>query len=279
MQDLFDRMHAAPVKEQMVHSNVIPFNATDEMYHAAARQSVVDAEDAAFTNVQFRRGPVVGGALAQPPVLRACTRSVYMWGKVAPEMIRALALNPFGLPHPAACWRARRRGSASSTHSGRRARSRLQKDTDPEFRAFMDDPRQREMFRAIDDVPARHAVGHARQLPAVVAPRWPSGAWSHRSAAPRARSPRASTPLKVAKEVATTPFGPAASLDWLWDVAKLGGAPIVTGEAIERRASTSWAPGDLVVGSGRSVTWTTSSPSRRAEFRTATRRKLLTSQQ
>jgi hypothetical protein len=225
MQDLFDRMHSPQVREQALQSNPVPFDATSEAMHQAARQSVIDAEDAAFTNVQFRRGRSWGERSLNHPYFGLYPFS-YMWGKVVPEMVRMLAVNPFGLPIPGML-----EGSTPGLGFLNAQRTwsavEMQKDSDPEFREFMTDPRNDKMFRAA-----------AMFLPATP---WDAPAnfplWSRRLAEwglesqqreEEGRQPKGFDLFKTASDVTSYAFGPSATLDWLSDIARIPEAPAIT---------------------------------------------------
>jgi len=225
MQDLFDSLHTPAAQEQLLHANRVPFDATDEMFHAAARESVVSAEDAAFTNVQFRRGRSWAERSLNHPYFGLYPFS-YMWGKVVPEMGRSLALNPFGFPIPGMLEGA---SPGLGFVNAQRAWNavEMQKDTDPEFNKFVTDPLNDKMFRAI-----------AQFVPATP---WDAPAnfplWTRRLAewglesqdrAAVGKKPKGFDPLAVASEVAGYTFGPSATLDWASDIARIPKAPAIT---------------------------------------------------
>lgn len=230
MDALFTKMLTPDPVTAEAFTNPVAFNATQEAMHAAARHAVVDAEDAAFTNVQFRRGRSWMERSINHPYMGVYPFS-YMWGKVMPEMVRALALNPFGIPIP---------GMVEGATPGlgflnaQRVWSavEMQKDTDPEFRKFMNDPKNDKFFRGLSmlspatpwDMPANYPL-YARRLS-----EWGLEQQDRRE---QGRQEKGFDAPKVAGEVASYAFGPASSLDWLSDIAKWGDAPIIgqgTGE-------------------------------------------------
>jgi hypothetical protein len=224
MQDLFDSLHTPKAQELLGGSNVVPFDATAEAFHAAGALSVEMAADAAHTNVQFRNSRSMFERSLNHPYFGVYPAS-YMWGKVAPEMIRALALNPFGLPIP---------GMVEGAVPGlgflnaQRAWQSVeqQKDTDPKFRKFMTDPKNDKMFRAASmflpatpwDDPANLPLWQRRLA------EW--GLESQQRVA-QGQKPKAFDPLAVASDVMSYSYGPKASLDWLGDIARFGNAPLV----------------------------------------------------
>jgi len=250
MEELFNKMHAPHVQEAVTFSNPVHFDATQEAMHAAGRQSVVDAEDAAHTNVQFRRGRSMIERSINHPYMGVYPFS-YMWGKVAPEMIRALALNPFGLPIPGLVEGAT---PGLGFLNAQRVWSsvEMQKDSDPDFHDMMSDPANSKMFRAASmflpatpwDMPANYSLW-ARRLA--------ESGLEDQDRVARGEEPKGFDIPGTAGEVMGYTFGPAASFDWLKDIFKISEAPALTQYTEGTEASGEVggiSASDLVVGPG-----------------------------
>jgi hypothetical protein len=247
MQELFDKLHTPQTTKAAHFANPIPFNATHETMHASGRIAVLDAEDAAHTNVQFRRGRSLTERSFNHPYFGVYPAS-YMWGKVLPEMVRALSLNPFGIPIPGMMEGATPGMGFVNAQRVYNA-VEMQKDSDPEFRKTMNDPKNDKFFRGLAmlvpatpwDIPANFPL-YTRRLA-----EW--GLESQERVA-TGRTPKGFDVPKVASDVTSYAFGPAASLDWLSDIAKWGDAPILGGDENENGLNA----GDLVVGGGKTQT-------------------------
>ena len=223
MQDLFDRMHAGQRFAGPDMANAVPFDASQEMFHAAGRESVVAAEDAAHTNVQFRRGRSLGERSLNHPYFGIYPFS-YMWGKVAPEMVRALALNPFGLPIPGMLQGAT---PGLGFLNAQRAWTavEMQKANDTEFREMMDDPQNAKMYRSLGmflpavpwDIPANFPLWSRRVA---------EQGLTDQERIKQGEEPRGLDIAATAHDVLSYSYGPAATLDWMGDVAKFPKAPV-----------------------------------------------------
>ena len=105
------------------------YDAMEEGLHQAGVTSSRVAEDAAHTNVFFRRRRNFVERSMNHPYFGYYPSS-YMWGKVLPEMIRFLAAEPFGIPAPGGGFLLSQRIWNSVE---------MQKDSDPEFRQYLAD--------------------------------------------------------------------------------------------------------------------------------------------
>jgi hypothetical protein len=248
MQKLFEDLTTPQVAERVTTANAVPFDATEEMMHAAGIQSVVDAEDAAFTNVQFRRKRSWLERSLNHPYFGIYPAS-YMWGKVAPEMVRALAANPFGMPIPFLSKPVKINGVEYGLHgspfmgysNAMRVQNsvEMQKDTDPEFSAAVNDPKNAQVWRNMMmflpatpwDIPANFPLWQRRIA------EWGLESQEEVATARAAgQEPSDITPLNVNKlgsEIVSYAFGPKATFDWLDDMAQLPKAPALGGEASE----------------------------------------------
>jgi len=239
MEQLFNDLTMPIQKEREVLANAVPFDATDEMMHAAGIQSVIDAEDASFTNVQFRRGRSWMERSINHPYLGMYPAS-YMWGKVAPEMVRALSVNPFGLPIPGLTKPVKIGGGEYGLHGSpfygfvNAARVQnsveMQKDTDPEFAAAVNDPKNDKVFRNIMmflpaspwDAPANFPLWSRRVAE--------FGAETIDEPLKADGTPKEFNMAKTGSEVVSYAFGPKAGFDWVDDMAKAIHAPVFGGE-------------------------------------------------
>lgn len=228
LEELFNDLTSPKVAERMHMANAVPFDATEEALHAVAVQRVADAEDSAFTNVQFRRSRSWLERSINHPYFGIYPSS-YMWGKVAPEMIRGLAVNPFGIPIPILTKPVKINGIEVGIHgspfagftNAQRVQNavELQKDTDPEFNAAVNDPTNDQMFRnAMMFLPASpwEAPANFSLWTRRVAE---YGLEAQQAAQEGTKAPGFNVP-GVASDVVSYAFGPKATLDWLDQSAK-----------------------------------------------------------
>jgi hypothetical protein len=233
MEALFKSLVTPAQDERALLANAVPFDATDEMLHAAGVQAVVDAENAAFTNVQFRRKRSWIERSVNHPYLGIYPAS-YMWGKVLPEMIRALTVNPFGLPVPFLTKPVKLNGIEYGLHGTPfwgfanaarvNAAIELQMTTDPEFKKWSEEPNNKQVWRNL----AMFSPATPWELPANM-PLWFRRAAEYGLDAQQAHEQGIPTtskkfpafdPTKVGSEVMGYAFGPQASINWLGDLAK-----------------------------------------------------------
>jgi hypothetical protein len=111
------------------------YKQTDQALRMAAYQNLGAAFDEAFQTQQYKRDRGMLERSLNHPYIGLYPMS-YMWGKVLPEMIAFLALNPFGMKTPLLGWNVGREISDTI-----RARS----ESDPAFAKWMTD--NKEMFQ------------------------------------------------------------------------------------------------------------------------------------
>jgi hypothetical protein len=257
LEQLFNDLTMPIQREREALANAVPFDATDEMMHAAGIQSVVDAEDAAFTNVQFRRNRSWLERSVNHPYMGMYPAS-YMWGKVAPEMVRALSVNPFGLPVPFLTKPVKINGVEYGLHgspfygfvNANRVQNaiELQKDSDPEFNANVNDPKNDKVFRNFMmflpaspwDAPANFPLWSRRVAE--------YGAETIDEPLTKQGKPKEFNIAKTGSEIVSYAFGPKAGFDWIDDMAKATRAPFLGGD--EENALT---PQALSLGPGGAV--------------------------
>ena len=104
------------------------YDSMQEGLHQSGVTSSRIAEDAAHTNVFFRRRRNLVERSLNHPYLAYYPAS-YMWGKVMPELFRFLAAEPFGIPAPGG-------GLLLSQRIWNSVE--MQKDSDPEFREYLE---------------------------------------------------------------------------------------------------------------------------------------------
>jgi hypothetical protein len=208
--------------------------------HAAAARVVIEAEDAAFTNTHFHRGRTAMERSLNHPYMGIYPSS-YMWGKVLPEMIRGLALNPFGIPIPGISigYDAAGKGlgkfirpseapllpggtglpGMGFVNANRVYGSVMQQqETDPEFNEWMEE--RKDMWRALAmllpavpwDVPANFPLWMRR-----------FSEWGHESQARVAEGKEAKDfdVSGTARDMTEYAFGLASTAGWVGDVTGL----------------------------------------------------------
>jgi hypothetical protein len=238
VQALFEKLTTPQTAEQAMMSHALPFDATQEMMHAGAIQSVVNAEDAAFTNVQFRRSRSWLERSLNHPYFGIYPAS-YMWGKVAPEMIRSLAHNPFGLPIPILSKPvkigAHEYGLHGSPFYGFINAQRvwnsvqMQRTSDPSMDAAINDKKNQALWMNFNmllpatpwDIPANFPLWSRRIAE--------FGLNAEDKAAVGEQAP-AFDLAKTASDVGTYAFGLGQSLKTLSSFSKALGAPVLGGE-------------------------------------------------
>lgn len=233
MEKLFTSLVTPAQDRRALLANAVPFDATDEMLHAAGAQAVSDAENAAFTNVQFKRSRSWIERSINHPYLALYPAS-YMWGKVLPEMIRALTVNPFGLPVPFLTKPVKINGIEFGLHGTPfygfanaarvNAAIELQMTTDPEFKKWSEKPEQQQVWRNL----AMFAPGTPWELPANM-PLWfrrtaEYGLKAQEAADKGTKQPNYD-PTAIGGEVLGYAFGPLASANWLGDIARWASGP------------------------------------------------------
>jgi hypothetical protein len=245
VQELFERLTTPQTNEAAMMSHALPFDATQEMMHAGAIQSVVNAEDAAFQNVQFKRSRSWLERSINHPYFGIYPAS-YMWGKVAPEMVRSLAVNPFGLPIPFLSKPvkigAHEYGLHGSPFYGFVNAERvwnsvqMQRATDPSMQAAIDDKKNQSLWMNLNmllpatpwDIPANFPL------------------WSRRIAefgltaqdrAAQGQPAPAFDLAKTAGDVATYAFGYGQTAKTVSGFAKSLGAPVLGGEPTSAASS------------------------------------------
>lgn len=205
--------------------------------HAAGIQSVVDAESAAHSNVQFRRSRSWLERSINHPYFGIYPAS-YMWGKVLPEIIRGLAVNPFGLAVPILSKPVKIGAHEYGLHgtpfwgfiNAQRVWNsvELQKNTDPQFNAQINDPKNAKVWSALNmllpatpwDIPANFPLW---------ARRWSEFGLQAQQNAAEGKAPGNFDLISTASDVANYAFGPGAGLGNIADIARWGKAPLIAG--------------------------------------------------
>jgi hypothetical protein len=238
MQQLFEDLTTPAVTERMHLANPVPFDASEEMFHAAGMQAVSDAEDAAHTNVQFRRTRSWMERSVNHPYLGIYPSS-YMWGKVAPEMVRALAVNPFGIPIPILSKPVRINGIEVGLHgspfagfvNAKRAWDsvELQKDSDPHFASIVNDPANQKLFRMLGMLMPATPWEIPSNFPLWMRRIAESGLSDQQRVAAGGQA-RGIDIGKLGEEVAGYAFGPAQGFTWLGDIDQAKDAPVFGGQ-------------------------------------------------
>jgi hypothetical protein len=239
MDKLFTELMTPKQESNALFANAMPFNATQEAMHGAGIQAVVDAESAAHSNVQFRRSRSWLERSVNHPYFGIYPAS-YMWGKVLPEIVRGLAVNPFGLPIPILSKPIKLGAHEYGLHgtpfwgfvNAQRVWNsvELQKDTDPNFNAQVNDPKNAKVWQALNmllpatpwDIPANFPIW---------ARRWAESGLQSQQNVAAGGQPVNFDLLKTSSDVANYAFGPGAGLASLADIARFGKAPLIAGTA------------------------------------------------
>jgi hypothetical protein len=123
MQAKLNRMFSRPGIE------TVPYNAEDAAMRMAAMQTVRSSWDEAHATHFYKRDRSMMERSINHPYIGLYPAS-YMWGKVLPEMLRFLALRPFGMETPFLTWNVAREIGDTI---------RAQSETDESFRQFLSD--------------------------------------------------------------------------------------------------------------------------------------------
>jgi len=148
MQAKLSRMFQRPGVE------TVPYSIEQETMRQAARQVVRSSwEEAHATQFYKHDRSMVERSINHPYI--GLYPASYMWGKVLPEMVRFLALRPFGMTTPFLGWNvAREVGDTIRTQS----------ETDPSFKKFLEDNEDAFMFLSMffpalpQDIPANASL-------------------------------------------------------------------------------------------------------------------------
>jgi hypothetical protein len=123
MQTKLNRMFSRPGVE------TVPYSIEQEVHRQAARQVAHSSWDEAHATQFYKHDRSMVERSINHPYIGLYPAS-YMWGKVLPEMVRFLALRPFGMETPFLAWNvAREIGDTIRTQSG----------TDESFKKFLAD--------------------------------------------------------------------------------------------------------------------------------------------
>jgi len=148
MQAKLSRMFQRPGVE------TVPYSIEQETMRQAARQVVRSSwEEAHATQFYKHDRSMVERSINHPYI--GLYPASYMWGKVLPEMVRFLALRPFGMTTPFLGWNvAREVGDTIRTQS----------ETDPSFKKFLEENEDAFMFLSMffpalpQDIPANASL-------------------------------------------------------------------------------------------------------------------------
>ena len=148
MASRLDRMFSRPGME------TVPYSNEQEVMRQAGRQVVQPScEEAHPTQYYKHDRSMVEGSNNQPYI--GLYPASYMWGKVLPEMVRFLALRPFGMTTPFLGWNVAREISDTI---------RTQSENDPSWKKFLDDNKQAFMLLSMmfpatpNDIPANASL-------------------------------------------------------------------------------------------------------------------------
>ena len=121
---LFDEMFHKRTRDLTV-----PYSIEDETLRMAAKQQIRDATDEAHGTHYYRKDRRWFERSMNHPYIGVYPSS-YMWGKVLPEMLRFLALRPFGYETPMLAWNVLREVSDTMSY---------QSETNGDVRQFLED--------------------------------------------------------------------------------------------------------------------------------------------
>ena len=123
MQKQLDRMFSRPGVE------TVPYSIEQETMRQAAMQAIRSGWDEAHATQYYKKDRSMIERSINHPYIGLYPAS-YMWGKVLPEMVRFLALRPWGQETPFLMWNVAREVSDSI---------RAQSENDPSFKQFLAD--------------------------------------------------------------------------------------------------------------------------------------------
>jgi hypothetical protein len=123
MEGVFNRMSMRPGVE------TVPYSIEDQAMRMAMQQVVKSSWDEAHATQFYKHDRSMVERSINHPYIGLYPAS-YMWGKVLPEMVRFLALRPFGMETPFLAWNVLREVSDSI---------RSQSETDDHFKKFLSD--------------------------------------------------------------------------------------------------------------------------------------------
>jgi hypothetical protein len=144
MQAKLERLFSRPGVE------TVPYSPGDEVMRQAARQVVRSSWDEAHATQFYKRDRSMVERSINHPYIGLYPAS-YMWGKVLPEMVRFLAMRPFGMTTPFLAWNVVREVGDTI---------RTQSEADPAFKKFLEDNEDMFMFLSMffpalpQDIPA-----------------------------------------------------------------------------------------------------------------------------
>ena len=148
MQAKFNRMTSRPGVE------TVPYSVEDQVLRQAARGVVREAWDEAHSTQFYKKDRSALERSINHPYIGLYPAS-YMWGKVLPEMVRFLALRPFGMTTPFLGWNIAREVGDSI---------RSQSENDPSVKQFLADNEDAFMFLSMffpglpQDIPANFSL-------------------------------------------------------------------------------------------------------------------------
>jgi hypothetical protein len=144
MRSRLDQLFSRPGVE------TVPYSIEQETMRQAAMQAIKAGWDEAHATQYYKKDRSMLERSINHPYIGLYPAS-YMWGKVLPEMVRFLALRPFGQETPFLAWNVAREVGDSI---------RTQSENDPAFKQFMEDNADAFMFLSMffpalpQDIPA-----------------------------------------------------------------------------------------------------------------------------
>jgi hypothetical protein len=148
MQAKLDRMFQRPGVE------TVPYSNEQEVLRQAGRQVVRSGWEEAHATQYYKHDRSAFERSINHPYIGLYPAS-YMWGKILPEMVRFLALRPFGMTTPFLAWNVAREISDTI---------RVQSQNDPSWKKFLDDNKQAFLLMSMmfpatpNDIPANASL-------------------------------------------------------------------------------------------------------------------------
>ena len=204
MQAKLTRMFSRPGVE------TVPYSIEQETMRQAGRQVVRSSWEEAHATQYYKRDRSMVERSLNHPYIGLYPVS-YMWGKILPEMVRFLALRPFGMETPFLAWNVAREVSDTI---------RTQSQTDPSWKKFLDDNKDAFMMLSMlfpalpQDIPANASLPLRRVA---------EQGLEQEAAYARGQKPKGIDYTKGAMDAVQYAVGPLGTIRTVSEIAGMGG--------------------------------------------------------